>query len=773
MKVMAAFIIVSASAGVIVAVPTWNHLDDANRKAATDKLSQAHTQLRDRIAMEAGRAVSLARLVAELPAARDGVAAGDRPGLLRLFGPVFEQVKAQTAMDQFQFHTPPATSLLRLHQPGKYGDDLSAFRHTVVAANSQGIAVSGIEAGVAGLGIRGVVPMLQQGRSIGSVEFGASLGAPLVDAFLADTGYRAAVLMSTPDGVKPVASTLPAQVLPTAAELQQALTTALPLRTVQVDGRDLALSVQPLRDYSGRPVALAVIAADLSAETAQRSAALARTLWSLGAAILLSSLAGLLLARQLVGPLRGLRQAMGAIADRAFETAIPGLERGDEIGGIARSLDRLRQRAQAIADSETALESRTRILETQETNIRGEVEQHLRGVVSAAIQVNESIVILIKMAAEVGEAGARSRDMAAAVEEFTTGVRQISQHSDKAAGDAQAAGDAVRAGLAAADTASDKLERLFANVKSTAGQAESLVAVSDRINGIVDEIDSIAKQTNLLALNATIEAARAGEAGKGFAVVASEVKTLANQTSRATEDVRSRIADLHREITAVVGQLNAGAGAAEDGRQSVDALKGQLGQLGETVGAVATGMSEMAGVLAQQAIAADEVARSTAGIADLSRQTDRHIAEAMTAMDSTADSLNTEVGAFAKLGTSGAMLLVAKNDHIAFKKRVTDVAYGRVPPDESILVDHTQCRLGRWLAGLGAEQRAGMRTLAEIDSPHRGVHQSARDAVAHVRNGDQTAMLADLARLDQCSAEVLAVLDRAAAEIRSSDRPAA
>src|SRR5213075_1411276 len=77
-----------------------------------------------------------------------------------------------------------------------------------------------------------------------------------------------------------------------------------------------------------------------------------------------------------------------------------------------------------------------------------------------------------------------------------------------------------------------------------------LAESAGKIGEVVKLINDIAQQTNLLALNATIEAARAGEAGKGFAVVASEVKSLANQTAKATEEITSQI----KEIQATTGE---------------------------------------------------------------------------------------------------------------------------------------------------------------------------------------------------------------------------
>jgi len=140
-------------------------------------------------------AQALATVVARNSDLQKLFAEGDRETLALKTLPLFETLKEDYAVRQFQFHLPPATSFLRVHKPEKFGDDLSSFRQTVIVTNRDQKPVRGLEKGVAGIGIRGIMPVNYQNAHIGSVEFGMSFGQAFFDQFKND--YKVDIALYT------------------------------------------------------------------------------------------------------------------------------------------------------------------------------------------------------------------------------------------------------------------------------------------------------------------------------------------------------------------------------------------------------------------------------------------------------------------------------------------------------------------------------------------------------------------------------------------------
>jgi len=196
-----------------------------------------------------------------------------------------------------------------------------------------------------------------------------------------------------------------------------------------------------------------------------------------------------------------------------------------------------------------------------ERDIQGVVAQ----VVAAAAQVEDNART---MSANAEETSMQSTTVAAAAEELSSSIAEI--------------GRQVSYSASIASSAMEEANR-------TNDMVESLAEAAGRIGQVVKLINDIASQTNLLALNATIEAARAGEAGKGFAVVANEVKSLANQTAKATGEIATQIAAVQN--------------ATRDAVNAIGAIASTIGQINDIAGGIAAAVEE-------QGAATQEIARN-------------------------------------------------------------------------------------------------------------------------------------------------------------------
>ncbi|NVK17575.1 MAG: CZB domain-containing protein [Methylocystaceae bacterium] len=758
-KISFGVVLVALASILIIVFSMSRSFEQVIEQSENRELKNHYISILGAIQAEAYRAESLAQLVAHIPDANEKFAMQDRDGLFGMFLPAFKELKANYAVRQFQYHLPPATSFARIHKPEKFGDDLSGFRNTVIETNAEKKAIVGLEKGVAGLGVRGVVPVYNNENHVGSVEFGMSFGQPFFDRYKENFAIDLALHIKTDKGFIPFASTLDGKPMLKGVDLQSVLDGKAIIKQIDSNDQHHTVMYDVVRDYSNKAIGVLEIAMDTTRYHHMLIDAEKNALIFGAIALALSVILSVFLSKSISNPILLMSRALNGLAQKQFEVDIPSADRADEVGVMAKAVHDLRASAIEMDRFEKERESHVKKLESWEEDVKKQSKAQLHGVVEAAIQGNEAIVVMAAMRNDIANVNQASETMASAVEELVASVNEIAQNGEAIAIDARSAEEASGDGMAQAENATQAMRDIFDAVNLAVEKTTMLAKSSEQIGDIVSQIEAIAEQTNLLALNATIEAARAGEAGKGFAVVASEVKNLANQTSKATEDINARISTLLSEMDEITTSMSTGNEAVHKGQDVISELYSRLGQMNTQVNSVTGKVEEIAGILSQQTAAANEVADGTSNIAHLAKQNNIEIDKVLTAIDNSNKELDTRVEEFAANGDAYSIVHVAKNDHMSFKRRVVNTVMGRRDHKSEDMPDHHACRLGRWYDGVSDERLLNHPAFLKLVEPHKRVHDHGVAALRAHEDNDFDRAIEELNQLDKYSKQVLDILD--------------
>jgi methyl-accepting chemotaxis protein len=299
-----------------------------------------------------------------------------------------------------------------------------------------------------------------------------------------------------------------------------------------------------------------------------------------------------MMARRIVNSIELLAARAEAIADGDLTGDTVHIDSNDEITALAVSVNRMQQNLREMIRTMT--------------EISGTIHSEAEALASSSSDNFR----------RTEEQSQQTHQAAAAMQEMSISIAEVSRHSQTAAVAAKDASKTAREGGSIVEQMLVSMQGISGSVRNTAETVQRLGKESDQIIHIVNVIEEIAQKTNLLALNAAIEAARAGEQGRGFAVVAGEVRRLAESTRDATSEIAQMVETIRNHTLDAVGAMESGTKTVEEGMattnragESLHRIIGMADQVDQMIAQIATASSQQTATAQQSSENLDVISK--------------------------------------------------------------------------------------------------------------------------------------------------------------------